>query len=391
MKTDLNMINNNYKINDMENFKFQPRKIEAVNTLNGSSLFNKNEDGTLHLLQLFMTYFNVIPNCVREENIDCKKARKWFLETFRSEITDVHYVKRQLHSGREPEYDELYYVLYEDLIVCFITQISAVSFAFRQTDETVVNNLAKKIFRFTIKSRKKPEIQLIVNGGYGLETVTMPIINPKLSIEDNYNDDLIPVHQTILQRLSKNNDKGLVLLHGKPGTGKTSYLRHLICKTRKKIIFLPPNMASSITDAGLMPLLIQKPNSIFVIEDAENIIIDRNKRGNSSVSALLNLADGLLSDCLNIQIICSFNTDLSQVDSALLRKGRLIAKYEFLELDARKAQALSDKLGFSSKIDKPTTLTAIYNQDENDFQPVQRRSIIGFQSPNTAKKISLIN
>jgi hypothetical protein len=379
---------NNYKINDMENLKFQPRKIEAVNNLECSTLFNS--DDTLNVHQFFMTYFKMIPNCIREYSIDCKKAHTWFLETCRSKITDFHYVKRQPQSGKEPEYDDLYYILYEDLIVYFNTQDDKVSFVFRQTDATVVDNLAKEMLRFTKKqkrSRRIPEIQLIASGSCGLETVTMPISKPKLSIEDNYNDDLLPIHQTIIKRLSQKKDKGLVLLHGKPGTGKTSYIRYLIHKTRKNIIFLPPNMASSITDAGLMPLLIQNPNSIFVIEDAENIIIDRNKRGSSSVSALLNLADGLLSDCLNIQIICSFNTDLSQVDSALLRKGRLIAKYEFMELEPHKAQALSDKLGFSSKIDKPTTLTAIYNQDENDFQPVQRRRIIGFQSPNATRKI----
>jgi len=49
----------------------------------------------------------------------------------------------------------------------------------------------------------------------------LEITRPKLSIEDNYNDDFLPVHQTILDRLRKKNDKGLVLLHGKPGTGKT--------------------------------------------------------------------------------------------------------------------------------------------------------------------------
>jgi ATP-dependent 26S proteasome regulatory subunit len=124
--------------------------------------------------------------------------------------------------------------------------------------------------------------------------------------------------------------------------------------------------------------LIDHPNSIFVIEDAENIIIDRNHNGSSSVSALLNLADGLLSDCLNIQIICSFNTDLSYVDSALMRKGRLIAKYEFAELEMSKAQALSNKLGFSSAITLPMTLAAVYNQHEREFGATVQRKTIGF-------------
>jgi hypothetical protein len=139
-------------------------------------------------------------------------------------------------------------------------------------------------------------------------------------------------------------------------------------------------MATAITNPDLIPILIKNPNSIFVIEDAENIIMDREKNGHSPVSALLNISDGLLADCLNIQVICSFNTDISKVDSALLRKGRLIAKYEFKELEVQKAQSLSIKLGFDTTVNCPMTLTAIYNQEEKDFQQTKRKVSIGFLS-----------
>ena len=104
----------------------------------------------------------------------------------------------------------------------------------------------------------------------------------------------------------------------------------------------------------------------------------REENGNSPVSTLLNLSDGLLSDCLNIQIICSFNTDISKVDSALLRKGRLIAKYEFKELEVEKAQNLSEKLGFKTHISKPMNLTDIYNQEEKNGNHTAQRKSIGF-------------
>jgi SpoVK/Ycf46/Vps4 family AAA+-type ATPase len=210
----------------------------------------------------------------------------------------------------------------------------------------------------------------------GIQTTSLKITKPKLKIADNYNDDFIEVHQNIIKRLSKNNDKGIVLLHGKPGTGKTSYIRYLITSVKKQVIFLPPNMAVAITNPEFLSVLIENPNSIFVIEDAENIVLDRNQNGSSAVSTLLNLSDGLLSDCLNIQIVCSFNTDISKIDAALMRKGRLIAKYEFKELEVEKAQKLSDQLGFKSKILKPTLITDIYNQIEKDF--VEKKARIGF-------------
>lgn len=186
----------------------------------------------------------------------------------------------------------------------------------------------------------------------------------EIDVELNYNDDFLKVHETIVKRLSSDDDKGLVLLHGSPGTGKTHYLRHLTSVLNKKMIFIPPDYASHIASPHFLPLMISNPNSILIIEDAETIVESREESGRSgAVSSLLNMADGLLSDCLNIQIICTFNTHISNIDKALLRKGRLIANYEFKALDANKAQKLSNKIGFKRWIEDNMTLAEIYNQD----------------------------
>jgi hypothetical protein len=62
--------------------------------------------------------------------------------------------------------------------------------------------------------------------------------------------------------------------------------RYLISTVNKKVIFLPPNMADTITNPDLISILIDNLNSIFVIEDAENIVIDREKDGHSPVTAV---------------------------------------------------------------------------------------------------------
>jgi len=133
---------------------------------------------------------------------------------------------------------------------------------------------------------------------------------------------------------------------------------------KKNVVFLPPNLASVITNPDLISILTENPDSVFVIEDVEKIIVDRNKEGHSPVSSLLDLSDGLLSDCLNIQVVCTFNTDISMIGNALMRKGRLIARYEFRELTVEKSRQLSRKLGLRTEITASMTLAAIYNQGE---------------------------
>ena len=330
---------------------------------------------------LFMARFNEIPDTSHEKDIDCKKAVEWFSENHQAEIWDTHFSMRYLNENqKKAELDDVFYFLYEDLIVNFDTAESTVRFLFRKTPYAVVDRIAQQIKKMRERKHLKPEISIIVRGRIGLDVQSLDLKKTNLKLSDNYNENFKEVHEIILRRLKKQNDKGLVILHGKPGTGKTSYIRYLTSVVKKNIIFMPPNMASMITNPDLITLLIGSPNSILIIEDAENIVIDRERDGQSPVSALLNLSDGLLSDCLNIQIICSFNTDISKVDKALLRKGRLIANYEFKELELEKTRRLSEKLGFASVINEPMTLADIYNQEDKSFSTEPQRAMIGFRS-----------
>jgi hypothetical protein len=222
------------------------------------------------------------------------------------------------------------------------------------------------------------EINIITQNSQGLDLKQLEIKPTALDINLYYNNDFKAVDEVIKARLAKENDKGIVLLHGLPGTGKTTYLRHLIGSIKKKVLFVSPSVASNLMNPEFIDLLVDNPNAVVIIEDAENIIMDRKYSPNSSVSNLLNISDGLLSDCLNVQIICTFNSDLNLVDSALMRKGRLIAKYEFGKLDSAKAQRLSNHLGLTNMIAKPMTLAEITNPD--DMEVVKPSiEVIGFR------------
>lgn len=219
-------------------------------------------------------------------------------------------------------------------------------------------------------------LNILTKSSYGLTLDKKEIKSPDIDFSINYNEDFEPVHKKIVERLSIDNAKGLVLLHGLPGAGKTTYIRYLINVLKKKVIYIPPNMASSISDPEFVKFLMGYTNSILIIEDAENILMKRITHSTQAVSNILNLSDGLLSDCLNIQIVATFNTDLKNLDEALLREGRLIEKYEFKKLDEDRAAKLSKKLGVNIKGEH--TLAEIYNSEDTSHNNSNKKIKIGF-------------
>ncbi len=228
-----------------------------------------------------------------------------------------------------------------------------------------------------VTNNKLKEIGLIVKDEFGLTLKDFELTaGENFNIEENYNDDFIEVDKKIVKHLSTKNKKGLILLHGEPGTGKTTYIKNLADKIEKQIIFVPPMMAGAIADPGFIPFLMKHPDSILIIEDAETAITDRNVTGNSnSVSNILNLTDGILGECLKIQIVATFNTERTKIDSALLRKGRLITDYKFENLSVEKSNKLLKKIGVKEKVDKPMSLADIYYYNDTNTNKKDKPSI----------------
>jgi len=229
-------------------------------------------------------------------------------------------------------------------------------------------------------AKKKASIQLVKSDMGHLDTEEYDLYVPPTDLELNYGTNFNKVHKVIVDRLNSINDKGIILLHGDPGTGKTSYIKHLTTLVKDKdILFIPPSMAEMLSEPTIIPFLMDHKNSILIIEDAERVISDREGNGSpAGVSNILNLTDGILGDCLNIQVIATFNMKREKIDQALLRKGRLIAEHKFEKLSVDETNKLLKHLEKNQEVEEGMVLADIYNIDTEVYKTSTKGNKIGF-------------
>jgi SpoVK/Ycf46/Vps4 family AAA+-type ATPase len=208
----------------------------------------------------------------------------------------------------------------------------------------------------------------MLNQEYGDFVFSKFTINlPKtFDLELNYGKDFVKISKKIVESLTSNHS-GLYMFHGPPGTGKSTYIKYLASELSKDVIFFPTSMIGNITSPDIINLLIKKQNCILILEDAEKAIIKRDSNSESSlVSTLLNMTDGILGDVLKLNVIVTYNCKRSDIDEALLRKGRLKAEHSFNHLSIENSNKLLNKIGIKVKVDSEMTLADIYNYKKDD-------------------------
>ena len=227
-----------------------------------------------------------------------------------------------------------------------------------------------------IMSHQK-QISIVESRGDRLETEEFKVVEQNINIEDNYNDDIVTVYPKVVDFL--NSDKsGLILMHGPVGTGKTSYIRKLITDIDKKFVYIPKDLFSSISMPSFTGFLSTITDSVIILEDSEDLLCPRNGVRSSVVSELLNFTDGLLSDMFKLKFICTCNSEISGIDSALMRPGRLIADLYFDALSTEKANNLLCNLDIKKTVTSPTPLSDIYCSTKTILKVNKPERKIGF-------------
>jgi hypothetical protein len=129
----------------------------------------------------------------------------------------------------------------------------------------------------------------------------------------------------------------LLLLHGEPGTGKTTALRALAQQWRTwcqvDCVLDPERLFGD--PAYLMSVALGSGDEdeprwrLLMLEDCDELISGEAKASaGQSLSRLLNLTDGLLGQGRNALIAITTNEDLASLHPAVVRPGRCLASIE---------------------------------------------------------------
>lgn len=219
--------------------------------------------------------------------------------------------------------------------------------------------LTTEKFRKTFALAKKPNpatFQIVKQTSDGIDTEAvaldgvLPLDAENLAL--HYGGSFPQWHASFLENLQTRRT-GLSILDGAPGTGKTSYLRQLMLelKDTHRFYFIGSANLRLLREAEFVDFWASErrihgeTSMVVILEDAEAALMPRHSDNRQEVSLLLNITDGILGEFLRLQVICTINCALKELDQALLRPGRLMAHHYFGPLDADRAKTLAEKLG----------------------------------------------
>ena len=363
----------------MKNKIFQ-LEAKSVPKISLSGMFNGDQVNPLHLIT--SQYKGALPSTKRYRDYFSRQDVVKFL--VKNGATLVQSAEEVNLSHIDEDEDDLAIVLGDDLIVPhFETQAGLLYFYKDNYIHVIVRDDNSECqlnffypstkpcvdleFREFIVVDDEPNIYMI-NQEYGQFTFSKFQIDlPKpFELALNYGAKFPKVSKKLVKSLEENSS-GLFMMHGRPGTGKTTYIRYLASVLNKDVIFFPTSFVREITNPAILNLLRSKQNCVLILEDAEKALTRREMSNEPAlVSTLLNMTDGILGDILKMNVIVTYNCERDEIDEALLRKGRLKAEYSFGPLDKRTAKKLAKNLGVDVEITPETTLSDLYYAETDE-------------------------
>lgn len=163
------------------------------------------------------------------------------------------------------------------------------------------------------------------------------------------------------------------LLHGQPGTGKTSIVKALAADLGLDLWYAP--LGDLNKDTSLLNLVSEvKPRSVLLLEDVDVFHAAREREdstGKASMAALLNALDGVATPHGMITFLTT--NDVSVLDKALIRPGRIDLIEEITYPDKEQLRRLYESFygipltcALPERLESTAAYMEIFKQNMND-------------------------
>lgn len=171
-----------------------------------------------------------------------------------------------------------------------------------------------------------------------------------------------------------NSDASVLILIGKPGTGKTTFIKNLVHRSNAnaKVAYDEKVMM----DDGLFATFIDDDSRFLIMEDADAFLQSRTD-GNTMMHKFLNVSDGLIS-AADKKLVFSTNLDnIKDIDAALMRPGRCFDVVEFRPLTLDEAANVIKETGKGSIPEGKAlvTLAEIFSQQPSEGTRRKKKGI----------------
>lgn len=251
-------------------------------------------------------------------------------------------------------------------------------YALKEDREFITKVVVPSLDRALSSNIFKNKVVAIGNGFEFLEPVTLQYVIPdKLAIEAENISDIVRSLDR-LKKLELKTSSGIIL-HGEPGTGKTSFIRHIIGDLYgEATMFVVTAKGFNVgTLVGVYELARELAPSIVLFEDLDLIAKDRDSGQFMGImNELLNLLDGHVQ---NVGVVTIATTNyIAEIDKALTnRPGRFERKVEvsYPTIEERKAifcAYLGDSLNSLPK----NFVNDLAHQVDNNFTNDHLREIV---------------
>jgi hypothetical protein len=181
----------------------------------------------------------------------------------------------------------------------------------------------------------------------------------------------------------------LLLLHGEPGTGKSTALAslaHAWSDWASVHLVIDPEVLLA-TPSYLLDVVAGRsahdaPWRLVILEDSgELFAADARHVTGQSLSRLLNATDGMLAQGSKVLFAISTNEPLHSFHAAVARPGRCAASVEFQPLPATQAKEWLVERGAAEAakaLKGPATIAQLYAMASGTWEPQVERHAVGF-------------